>query len=195
MARHTATKDRTAPGRNRLLVILVAIVGTGALIWTSSNAAFTATTSNGTNSWASGQVSLTDDDSNTAMFTATGLKPGSTGSNCITVTYTGNLAASIKLYATTYIGTLGSYLSLTIDQGSGGSFGNCGSFSVGSNLYTGTLAGFAGAKVDWASGVGSFTPSSNGATAVYRFTYTLQDNNLAQNLIATCGFTWEAQNT
>jgi hypothetical protein len=178
-----------------LLVILVAILGTGALIWNSSNAAFSGTTSNATNSWATGQVSLTDDDSNTAMFSVTGLKPGSTGSNCITVTYTGSVASAVKLYATGYTGTLGTYLTLSVDQGTGGSFGSCAGFTAGSNIYTGTLAGFAGSKVDFASGVGSFAPSSNPTSAVYRFTYTLQDNNSAQSLTSTCGFTWEAQNT
>jgi hypothetical protein len=195
MARHTALKDLAAPRRTRLLVILVAIIGTGALIWNSSNAAFSGTTSNASNSWAAGQVNLTDDDSSTALFSVTGLKPGSTGSNCITVTYTGSVASSVKLYATGYTGTLGTYLNLTVEQGTGGSFGSCGSFVAGSTLYTGTLAGFATAKVDWASGVGSFTPSSNPTSAVYRFTYTLQDNNSAQNLSSTCGFTWEAQST
>jgi hypothetical protein len=195
MARHTAGTKPSAPGRSRLIVILVALIGTGALIWNSSNAAFSGTTSNATNSWSSGGVSLSDDDSSTAMFSATGLKPGSTGANCITVTYTGNLAASVKLYATGYTGTLGTYLNLTVEQGTGGSFGSCTGFSAGSTLYTGTLSGFAGAKVDFASGVGSFAPSTNGATAVYRFTYTLQDTNSAQGLSSTCGFTWEAQNT
>src|SRR3712207_7319239 len=42
--------------------------------------------------------SLSDDDSGSAMFTATGLKPGSTGTKCIQVTYGGSLAAAVKLY-------------------------------------------------------------------------------------------------
>src|SRR4051794_4529260 len=66
-----------------------AVLASGALVWQSSYSAFSATTSNPTNNWTAGTVALADDDSNTALFTATNLKPGSTGTKCIAVTSTG----------------------------------------------------------------------------------------------------------
>jgi hypothetical protein len=181
--------------RVKVLAVLIAVLSSGVMVWHASNAAFSATTANTGNTWTAGTVSLTDDDSSTAMFTATGLKPNSTAAKCITVTYTGTLASSVKLYATSYTGTLGTYLNLTVEQGTGGSYSSCAGFTPGSTIYSGTLSGFAGASTGFANGVGSFTPSSNPTSAVYRFTYTVQDNNSAQGLSSTCGFTWEAQNT
>jgi hypothetical protein len=132
------------------------------------------------------------------MFNATGLVPGSTGSKCIVVTFTGNVASSVKLYtqAASYGGTLGPYLDMTMEQGSGGSFaGGCGAFTPTGTIYSGTLANFAASNTDFSTGIGTFTPNANGQTRVYRFTYSLADNNNAQNKTASIGFTWEARNT
>ena len=172
------------------LALLVASL----LVWNASSSAFQATTTNGTNSWASGSVAISDDDSGSAMFTATGLKPGDTGRKCILVTYGGSLAASVKLYAAAS-GGLAQYLDLTVEQGTGGTSGGCGSFAPESTLFNGTLSGFAAAANNYATGVGNWTPSAAGATKAYRFTYTLRDDNAAQGLAASATFTWEAQNT
>src|SRR5665647_332083 len=57
---------------------LVAVAASAALVWQASYSAFSATTANPNNTWAAGSVVLSDDDSSdTAMFTATLLKPGS----------------------------------------------------------------------------------------------------------------------
>ena len=64
-----------------------------------------------------------------------------------------------------------------------------------STIYTGTLASFANAASDFSTGVGNWSPGAAGQTTVYRFTYTLQDDNNAQGLNGELGFTWEAQNT
>src|SRR5262245_48900012 len=110
--------------------IPIAVLASGAMVWHASYSAFSATTSNPTNNWAAGTVALTDDDSNTAMFTlasAGNLKPGSTGSKCIVVTSNGSLPSAVKLYGTAPATTknLSDYLTLTVDEGtaaSGGTF-------------------------------------------------------------------------
>ena len=71
----------------------MAVLASGGLVWQSSYSAFSATTSNPTNNWSAGTVALSDDDSNTAMFTASNLKPGATGTKCIAVTSTGSRAS------------------------------------------------------------------------------------------------------
>src|SRR4051812_14821352 len=195
MARHAAPSRPLFGTGVRLIVVLLAVLGSGTMVWRASDAAFSATTSNSPNSWSAGQVAITDDDSTAAMFNVSGLKPGSTGFKCIAVTYTGNIASSVKLYATGYTGTLGTYLNLTIETSTVGSFSSCGAFSSPTTIYNGTLAGFVAASTSFGTGVGVFTPASNPTTLVYRFTYTLQDDNNAKNLSSTCGFTWEAQNT
>jgi hypothetical protein len=189
-----------------LLVIPAALFGTGAAVVGTSWSAFSAKTVDPANSWSAGAVTLSDDDGggSAAMFTATGLKPGSTGSKCIVVTYGGSLAAAVKLYGASYSTTndLASNLNLTIVQGSGGSFaGGCTGFTAAatnSSVYSGTLANFASSYTNYGNGVAAdaWTPSGAG-TRTYQFTYTLSSStpDSAQGGSANIGFTWEAQNS
>lgn len=178
------------------------VVGSGALVWHASYAAFVGTTSNSGNSWTAGSVTLTDDDAGAAMFDVSGLVPGaSTGSpHCITVTYSGDVPASVKLYSADATGDLAQYIDLTIQQGTGGSFADCTGFTPDATvnpIFTGTLQAFGAAHDDFASGVGTFTPSTSPTTKVYEFSYTLDaaTPSSAQGADATATFTWESQNT
>ena len=106
-----------------------------------SEAAFTATTAS-SSSFATGTVVLTDDDSGSALFTATGMTAGSSVTDCITVTYSGTIVpAPIRMYGST-TGTLDTYLDAIIEIGTGGSFGDCTGFTPTSTLFTNTLANF-----------------------------------------------------
>lgn len=188
----------------KLAVIPLALVASGLVVSQASYSAYSDATTNPTNSWTSGTVALSDDDSSTALFTATNLKPGSTGEKCIVVSSTGSLPAVVKLYGTGSATTkaLSSSLNLTITQGSGGSFGSCTGFnpaSTGASVYSGTVAGFASAATGYASGVGSWTTAGGTAaeSRTYRVSYSLADNapDSTQGGTASLGFTWEAQNS
>jgi hypothetical protein len=181
-----------------LLLILGGLFTSLTLVWGASGATFTSSTSSSGNSWSAGTVTIGDDDTGTAMFALTNLIPGSTGSRCIVVSYSGSVAADIKLYTTaaSSTGTLGSYLDVTVEQGTGGSFaGGCGAFVSASTIFTGTLTVFAATVTNFSTGIGTFTPAGSGQTSVYKVTYTLQDNNAAQGLSGGIGFSWEARNT
>jgi signal peptidase len=193
-------------GRRRLLATGVAgftgVCLTLTLGWQTSNAAFVGTTSNTTNSFAAGTVTMSDDDggnspsTGTAMVAITGLNAAApAASRCITVTYTGDLSAPVKLYATSLSGTgLGTYLNFTVDVGTGGSYASCTGFSLGSTLYSGTLAGYASSYTSYAAGLASsWTPTTNGNTKVFRITYSLQNNPAAIGLICGVNMVWEAQ--
>jgi hypothetical protein len=176
-------------------VVPVSIVVSGLLVWQSSYAAFSSTTDNPTSNWTTGTVSLSDDDSSGALFTATGLAPGMTGTKCILVTSSGSLASTVKLYATGLSGTLGTDINLVVAEGTPGNFTSCGSFA-GTTLYTGTVAGFAGASSSFATGVSSWAPTGSGsASKTFRFVYTVNSASTAQGATAGLGFTWEAQNS
>ncbi|MEO8888961.1 MAG: hypothetical protein ABI301_05725 [Jatrophihabitantaceae bacterium] len=190
----------------RLISAVALLAGLGAsatVVWQASYSAFSATTSNPTNNWTAGTVALSDDDSNTAMFTATGLKPGSTGTKCIAVTSTGSLASNVKLYGTSPATTnaLSTSLNLSIVQGTGGGSSSCTGFSPlssGSSVYTGTVAGFGTTATAFSSGLGTWAPTGTASeTRVFQFTYTLDaaTPNSAQGGTASIGFTWEAQNS
>lgn len=196
------------PRRTHARAITVGAVATGllasgALVWGASYSAFSATTTNPTNNWSAGTVSLSDDDSNTAMFTAANLVPGSTGSQCIAVTSSGSAASAVKLYGTapTTTKALANSLNVNITQGTGGSFGSCTGFTplaTGPSVFSGTLASFGSTASNYSSGLGNWTPTGTASeTRVYKVTYTLDANtpNSAQGGTAAVGFTWEAQNS
>jgi hypothetical protein len=196
------------PSRRTALLVgtgatLACLAASAAVVWQASYSAFSSTTSNPASNWAAGTVALSDDDANTAMFTASNLKPGSTGSKCIAVTSTGSLASAVKLYGTSPATTnaLSSWINLSITQGLGGNFGSCTGFTPlasGSAVYSGTLASFASSATGYANGVGSWTPTGSGSdTRVFQITYTFDPTapNSTQGGTASIGFTWEAQNT
>lgn len=194
--RHRAHLTGTAAAVAGLIV-------SAAVIWQASYSSFSSTTSNPTNNWSAGTVVLSDDDSDTALFNAANLKPGATGSKCIAVASNGSLASTVKLYGTGAATTngLSTYLNLTVTQGTGGGFGTCTGFTplgTGASVYSGTVAGFATAATDFATGLGSWAPSGTGTESrTFRFVYTLDaaTPNTVQAGTATIGFTWEAQNS
>ena len=190
-----------------LVAIPAALAVSGLVVAQSSYSAYSATTVNPTSNWAAGTVALTDDDANTAAFTASNLKPGSTGSRCIVVTSTGTLPAVVKLYGTGAASTkaLADNINLTVTQGTGGSFGSCTGYTplaTGSSVYTGTLGGFAANATTYAAGTGTWNTAgvATGAgaeTRTYQLNYSVrtETTNDTQGGTAALGFTWEAQNS
>ncbi|MBB3326037.1 M73 family metallopeptidase [Microlunatus antarcticus] len=195
--------SRRAVRRSRWLVWPVSALLALGVVGQASYSAFSARTSIPSNSLAAGTVVLGDDDSGSALFSATGLKPGASGSRCVAVTSTGSLASSVKLYATDVAGTksLATYLGWTVTQGTGGTYSTCSGFtalSSGSSVYSGTLAGFTGSATTYGSGLGTSSPTGSASeTRTFQFTYTVSTTipDSAQGGTATFGLTWEAQNT
>jgi hypothetical protein len=177
----------------------MAVLASGALVWQSSYSAFSATTASPTNNWTAGTVALSDDDSDTAMFTASNLKPGATGTKCIAVTSSGSLASTVKLYGTSYSTTnaLANNINLKIEEGTGATTASCAGFTGGTTLYDGAMNTFGTTKTSFATGVSSWAPTGGNATKSYRITYTLSSStpDSAQGGTAALGFTWESQNS
>jgi hypothetical protein len=181
-----------------VVAVLAGILSSGVMVWNASEAAFTATTANPTNSWTAGSVSLTDDDSGTAMFTATGLKPGSTATKCIKLTYGGNIASGdVKIYAAAPTGTLGGYINMTVEVGSVGTFAACGAFVAASTPINNVLLSTIGTKTDYSTGYSTGWSPAVSDTKVFRFTYTLSaaTPDAQQGATCTIPFTWETQTT
>lgn len=181
-------------------VIPAAVLASGGMVWASSYSAFSATTSNPTNNWTAGTVVLADDDSNTAMFNASNLKPSATAAKCIKVTSSGSLASSVKLYGTDHETTKGlsDHLNLKVEEGTGGSSATCDGFTAsGAAIFDGTAKSFGTTKTAFTSGVGTWAPAAGTATRTYKITYSLAANtpDTAQGGTAELGFTWEAQNS
>lgn len=182
------------------VVIALAFLAASVVTWRTSSALFTATTVNGADSFATGTVALSDNDSGAALFTVTNMKPGDSAAKCIRVTYTGTLASSVKVYGTNLTvsgGGLDQYLDVQIEQGTNSlsTAGTCGTFSSPVTVFGSAALSTFGTS--FATGSGNWTPSSNPTTMDYRITYTLSSSappgTMGQTL--TLSFTWEAQNT
>jgi hypothetical protein len=155
----------TGARRAALAVVPLALLGSGALIYQASNAAFTASTSTGSNSWTAGNVFVTNSSAGSALFSVSALKPmteaaaaTTPGANvkCLTVSYTGNLAANVRMYLTGYSSTLrpagppgpvaagttdlGDYLRVVVEEGSG-TQSDCSDFTRTRYLTSGTTDG------------------------------------------------------
>ena len=199
MGRPSARSARR--GSVQAAAVTVGVVASSLLTWGASSAAFNAATTNGTNTFGTGTVVLSSAPGS-ALFTVTGLKPGATGSACITVSYAGSLAATVRLYGTAPSATnaLDNYLTVQIDEttGPGGTITgpSCTGLGATTNLFSSTLNSFAISKTSHATGISSWAPSSP-ATKDYRFTYTLSAStpSSAQSSTAAIAFTWEAANT
>lgn len=191
----------------RWIALPAALLLSGAVVSVGSYSAFSATTSNPTSNWAAGTVVLTDDDAGTALFTASNLAPGATGTKCIAVTSSGTLASNVKLYGSGAATTnaLSTHINLSITQGTGGGFGTCTGFTpqaTGSSVYSGSLATFGSTYTSFATGAAGTGPQlwaptgTASETRVYQFTYTVSATapNTTQGGTAALGFTWEAQN-
>ena len=183
---------------------LLALALVAALITRTSQAAFTASTDNTGNYFNAGTVSLSDNDGTTALFAVDGMEPGDVATSCIQLSYDGTITTprAVKVYSGGYTnvgGTdgLSDYLEVTIDEGTGTAFPGCGDFVLGANvLAPTTLTAFATSATDYASGVGTWTPTATGETRAYRVTVELLGTtpNTEQGAGTTdVAFTWEVQ--
>lgn len=163
----------------------------------TADAAFVGTTGNAGNTWTSGTVGITDDDSGTAMFTATNLRPLDTGSTCIRLTYGGSIAATVRLYAPSVTGAFAGYVNVVIEEGAAGAFAGCGSFTPTSTLYSGTLASLGSAHGNYGSSLAVYSPSGAGQARTCRITYTVRATtpDAQQGGSASASFTWEARSS
>jgi hypothetical protein len=191
-----------------LTALVLGVIGVVAGVGTWS--AFSGTTSNDANSFASGTVAIGDDDANGAIFSLSAMKPGDTDFGCLVVTYTGTLAANVRLYGTTTGTGLDAWLDLKVTRGtkSSGAFDSCTNFTPDATnyiaagagvIYSGTLAAF---PDTWAApglqdAPGALESWATNEVHAYRIDVTLSASAplAAQGKTATQQFTWEAQNS
>jgi len=190
----------------RVTKLALALIATGLIATASGGATFAAfarTTQNDGDTYSAGTVTLSDDDAGSVMWDVTDQLPTSPGIvRCIRVTYTGSLAAGVRLYTTTASSALDPYLNITVEKGSmpvGTVFPNCAGFTPEATISpAGTVQAFKAARTGWANGLaaapGAQTSWTTGNSLVYRFTMQMQDTFAAQGLTALVGLTWEAQN-
>jgi len=191
--------------QSRRLVTLAGLGVSSMLVWQSSSAAFSATTTNPTNSMTAGTVAISDNDAGVALFNnITGIVPGGTGNNCITVTYSGTATSTVKLYTSGYVATDGAADGATLPtwlkmyiQVATGTCAAPGAYSDVSAASPGDTFTTVSGKTTFANGYGTgWTAAASGNTRAFKFTYTLDSSapSTAQGDNISTSFVWEAQN-
>ncbi len=175
--------------RTRRLATLIvgptAILVAGLLVWQGSNAAFTASTRNTGNNWETGSVTLSDDDLGAAAFRIDGVVPGQTGSKCLVVTSQSTVPGQVR----TYVQNLGaqgleSNITVSLQEGTGGSFADCTGFVPTTTLPPLSLSTINSSINDYATGVLPWsTTGTAGETKSYKATWTFDVTGLTQTQI------------
>jgi hypothetical protein len=206
MATITSTTDRRQRRMLRAAAPLAALLVAALLVWQGSNAAFSATTDNTGDAWATGNLVLTNNGGGTvyagttsALFTETNLKPGNTGFKCITVQSGGSLAGNLRLFRGAVTGTnsaaLSAVLDVTLDavavSASTNVQANCTGYTGGSSgaLFSGTLD----AMPTTYAGASGIAVAGGTQRVAYRIGWTLNSGagNSVQSSSAAANLMWE----
>ncbi|WP_343320603.1 hypothetical protein AAFM46_16520 (plasmid) [Arthrobacter sp. TMP15] len=199
---------RTPSSRTRRISMFaaapIAILIAGGMVWQGSQAAFTASTRNAGNSWAAGNVTLTDDDLGAAAFTVNQIVPGQTGQKCIVVTSNSNVPGVVKAYTQNLVSSKGleAKIFFDLEQGTGGSFNDCTGFTPTANdVPELPLSQLATVNRDFATGGAEWdTAGTPGETQSYRGTWrfdttgmTQDQVNAMQGAVVSIDLVWELQ--
>jgi hypothetical protein len=206
--------SRSDQRRRRVLRAVAPVAGllaVGLLVWQGSYAAFSATTQNNNDAWVSGALTLDNNGgtatyagTTTATFNEPGLKPGSTGSKCITVRSIGTAAGSLAMYENALADStpsLGAQLKLTIDAAPVATnvLANCTGFPATGLTTVATNVALTAMPTTYAGATGPVAVATGTQLVAYRINWTFATtgtnagDNLLQTKTVTAGFTWEIQ--
>jgi hypothetical protein len=188
------TRTRKALWSTLIVAVLGGLAAFGAF------SAFSDTTSNDNNQFATGSVAI-GDNATSPLYDVQDATPGqSSTDHCLKVTYTGSLPASVRLYRSGFTGattpSLSPFITLVVTKGTG-TQENCGDFSGATTVYNGLLSNFA---TDWTGGL-QLTNASASSTwgqndaVTYKFSASVSTDPASAGLATgTHSFTWEARN-
>jgi predicted ribosomally synthesized peptide with SipW-like signal peptide len=182
----------------RTIVVLGLI---GALAAVGAFSAFSSQTENPNNQITAGTVSLTDNDSGSALYNVSNAKPDTAYERCIEVSYGGSLPAEVKMYRSSgTLGTLAGHVTVKVEAGTQTtpSFPDCTGFTpaAGPALYDNLLSTFPTA---WAGGLAAVPAGDadwdQNEKLVYRVTLTMDSDAGNQNQsVGMHTLRWEARN-
>ncbi|MBX6371465.1 MAG: hypothetical protein IRZ02_04325 [Acidothermus sp.] len=195
----------------RALAPAVGLLAAGLLVWQGSYAAFSANTDATNNVWQAGQLVLTNNGggttyaaTTTAVFGGNPIRPGDTGTTCLTVKSTGNLSGTLKMYLASLADStpsLGSQILLTVDEAAVSSDvqANCTGFPSTGVTNVATNVSLTSFPTTYTTAGGGVAIAGGTVLEAYRVTWTFQttgsnanDNNL-QGKSVTAAFRWEIQ--
>jgi hypothetical protein len=172
----------------RALATALALLMMSLLVVTRSRDAFDSTPAAAEATFTTGDVSLSDDDNGSTLFDLPNMVPGRAVSDCISVTYEGDvLPSEIRLDASAD-GALVEAMLVTIDRGTGGGFQDCGGFTREDTLFDGPLSDLADAGA-----LDAFTAEETPDAVTFRFTFDLDPEVPVEGRAsATADLAWTA---
>ena len=185
------------------------LLAAGLLVWQGSYAAFSATTVDTNNAWSSGSLVLQNNGgtaaysaATSATFGGTNLKPGATGTTCLTVKSTGNSAGNLAMYESALADSapsLGAQIQVTITAGVPATDvqANCTGFpavftTVATNQPLSTFAATYATGVPVAVATGTVLEAYK-VVWTFATTGTNAGDSALMGKTVTAGFTWELQ--
>ncbi|HET7900844.1 MAG TPA: hypothetical protein VFL59_06615 [Candidatus Nanopelagicales bacterium] len=204
----------------RAVAPVAGLLAAGLLVWQGSYAAFSATSTNQSDAWATGQLVLKNNGvagsflgtTTTPLINASNIAPGATSfTRCITVESSGTIAGALKFYRGAVSDTnvanpgsnLSSAISVTVDAAAVGAAAvvdpTCAAagpniaFPGGSTnvVPTTTLAGL---PASYAAAGTSMAVAAGTQRVAYRFTWSFPStasDNLFQNASTQADLNWE----
>ena len=170
-----------------VLVVVLAAVG----VAVGSGANFTAQTSNPSNTFSSGNLSMSNSLDGAAILTASNMKPGDSATGIVDIQNTGTVGGTFSLSRSALndsdgVNPMSQKLNLVAKD--------CGDFASGTptcvvgdpNVYTGTLAAMTASNA-----LGNYAPNDKHR---YQFTVTFDSSsgNVYQGDSSTATFQWDA---
>ena len=193
----------------RFIAPAVGLLAAGLLVWQGSYAAFSATTTDTNNAWAAGSLVLTNNGgtatyaaATTATFGGTNLKPGSTGTTCLTVKSTGNAAGTLAMYRsalTDSTPSLGAQIQLTVTEApvTADVLANCTGFPTTGVTTVSTSQPLASFPTTFGTATGTTAVAAGTAQEAYKVVWTFvttgtnPGDTALMGKTVTAGFTWE----
>ncbi|MGW4027786.1 hypothetical protein ACWEFL_00465 [Streptomyces sp. NPDC004838] len=178
----------------KVVPVPLGLLLSGALVWSATNADWSATSSNSGNTWTSGSFGLAND-SKVPMFDVEDMQPGDRGSNCIRIKSNTDFPSVLKVYSSSpnWPNNFQSFVNLRIEVGSGGDAGDCKGFTRRETVFRGTLDTFVAVHTDFRTGVG---PSPLRGAVSFRIAWEFSrsaPNGSQSTNTNEVTFTWEAR--
>lgn len=175
--------------RRALVALATVLVAVGLTV--ASGATFTAQTANPSNTFAAGNLSMTNSQSGSAILTASNMKPGDPATKgTVVIKNTGSVKGVMKLTRSALSNSdttnpMAALLNLKITDC--GTDQDCTTTVGNSNVYTGTLAGMG-------SGAYALGTWNSNEQHTYEFSVDLDGSadNTYQNANSSATFTWDA---
>jgi hypothetical protein len=196
----------------RVVAPLAGLLAAGLLVWQGSYAAFSATTTDTNNTWSSGLLTLVNNGgtatysaATTATFGGTNLRPGATGTTCLTVRSSDLAAGSLAMYESALTDSspsLGAQIQLTVTEGVplADVQANCTGFPASGTTVVATNQPLSTFPATFAAATGKATTAAGPAVleaykVVWTFvsTGTNPGDSALMGKTVTAGFTWELQ--